>query len=190
MAGVVATAEGGQPTAVESIAEKLLFEGHREFQENQRGVSFDTLLAPYLRGATQITIIDPYIRQFHQARNLMEVIECIAATKEAADEVSVKLITSENTEGEDKLRKQFELLLKVKQGASVGGIDVDVIFDGSLHDRSILTDTGWRILLGRGLDIFQYVTGDAFDLASKLQEFRQVKAFGVTYIRESEKSRG
>ena len=64
-----------------------LFEGHREFQENQRGVSYDTLLVPYLRGATEITIVDPYIRQFHQARNLMELIEGIARGKDPADEV-------------------------------------------------------------------------------------------------------
>lgn len=185
-AGAETAGEGTQPPAPDPAAEKPLFEGHQEFHENQRGVSFDSLLVPYLRGATQITIIDPYIRQFHQARNLMELIERIAASKDAAEEVSVKLITSENTEGEDKLRKQFELLLKIKQGASVGGINVDVVFDGGIHDRSILTDTGWRILLGRGLDIFQYVAGDAFDLATKLQEYRQVKAFGVTYIRESE----
>jgi ATP-dependent Lon protease len=184
--GAETAAEGTQPTPTEPVTEKPLFEGHQEFQENQRGVSFDTLLVPYLRGATQITITDPYIRQFHQARNLMELIERIAASKDAAEEVSVKLITSENTEGEDKLRKQFELLLKIKQGASVGGINVDVVFDGGIHDRSILTDTGWRILLGRGLDIFQYVAGDAFDLATRLQDYRQVKAFGVTYIRESE----
>ena len=49
--------------------------------------------------------------------------------------------------------------------------------------RSIITATGWKIVLGRGLDIFQYVTGDAFDLATRLQEYRQVKAFGVTYLR-------
>ena len=166
--------------------EAPLFEGHREFQENQRGVSFDTLLVPYLRGAAQITITDPYIRQFHQARNLMELIEGIAAAKDAADEVNVKLITSENNEGEEKLRKQLELLVKIKQGAAVGGINFDVSFDDTIHDRSIVTDTGWKILLGRGLDIFQYVTGDAFDLATKLQEYRHVKAFGVTYIREGE----
>lgn len=178
------SAEDGQPIAPEPVTVKPLFEGHQEFQENQRGVSFETLLVPYLRGATQITITDPYIRQFHQARNLMEVIECIAATKDAADEVTVRLVTSENTEGQDKLRKQYELLLKVKQGASVAGINVDIVFDGAIHDRSILTDTGWRILLGRGLDIFQYITGDAFELATKLQEYRQVKAFGITYIRD------
>jgi ATP-dependent Lon protease len=180
--------DGSEPTpdASPSAAEveAALFEGHREFQENQRGLSFDTLLVPYLREATQITITDPYIRQFHQARNLMELIEAVAATKDVADEINVKLITSETNEGGEKLRKQLELLVKIKQGATVGGINFDVSFDDTIHDRSIVTDTGWKILLGRGLDIFQYVTGDAFDLATKLQQYRHVKAFGVTYIRE------
>jgi Phospholipase D-like domain at C-terminus of MIT len=63
---------------------------------------------------------------------------------------------------------------------------VDSLAADRLADRSIVTDTGWKILLGRGLDIFQYVTGDAFDLATKLQEYRHVKGFGVTYIREGE----
>ena len=48
-----------------------------------------------------------------------------------------------------------------------------------------MADSGWRINLGRGLDIFQYVPNDAFDLAVKLQQYRQVKAFGVTYIAAS-----
>jgi ATP-dependent Lon protease len=183
----VPTGEVDEPVEPPSVAEPPLFEGHRDFQENQRGVSFETLLVPHLQGAGQITITDPYIRQFHQARNLMELLEQIAASKDPADEVNVKLITTENNEGEDKLRKQFELLLKVKEGAAVGGINVDVSFDNTIHDRSIVTDTGWKILLGRGLDIFQYVTGDAFDLATKLQEYRQVKAFGVTYIRLGER---
>ncbi|NEE06406.1 ATP-dependent Lon protease, partial [Streptomyces sp. SID7499] len=164
-------------------SEAPLFEGHREFQENQRGISFGTLLGPYLRGAGRITIVDPYIRQFHQARNLMELIEEIASAKDAADEVNIKLVTSEHDGGEDKVRKQLEFLLKVKEGAAVGGINVDVSFDDTIHDRSIVTDTGWKILLGRGLDIFQFVTGDAFDLATRRQKYRQVKAFSVTYIR-------
>lgn len=84
----------------------------------------------------------------------------------------------------NKVRKQLELLLKVKEAASAAGVHLDLSFEGSIHDRSIVTDTGWRINLGRGLDIFPYVTGDAFDLANRLQEFRQVRAFRVTYIRE------
>jgi ATP-dependent Lon protease len=183
--GAGSTAEVQAPPEPEPVAELPLFEGHREFQENQRGISFDTLLVPYLRSATHITITDPYIRQFHQARNLMELIEGIAAAKDAADEVNVKVITTKHNEGEDKLRKQLDFLEKIKQGAAVGGITFDVSFDEAIHDRSIVTDTGWKIILGRGLDIFQYVTGDAFNLASRLQKFRQVKAFGVTYINEA-----
>ena len=64
-----------------------LFEGHREFQENQRGVSYETLLLPYLRGATEITIVDPYIRQFHQGRNLVDLLELLASAKDPADEI-------------------------------------------------------------------------------------------------------
>lgn len=166
-----------------------LFEGHREFQENQRGISYDTLLLPYFDGATEITIVDPYVRQFHQARNLMELIEMIARTKDPADEVRVLLVTSENTEGPEKLQKQMEFLLRVKQAAQVAGITLDVKFDPTIHDRSVVVNSGWRINLGRGLDIFQFVANDAFDLAAKLQQYRLVKAFGVTYIREGEGNR-
>ncbi|NYJ73425.1 BREX system Lon protease-like protein BrxL [Allobranchiibius huperziae] len=162
-----------------------LFEGHRDFQENQRGVSYEGLLLPYLRRATDIRIVDPYIRQFHQARNLMELIEVIARTKDPADEVKVFLVTSENTEGPEKIQKQMEFLLRVKKAAEVAGINLDVKFDATIHDRSIVANSGWRINLGRGLDIFQYFASDTFELAAKLQSYRQVKAFGVTYIRES-----
>ena len=37
-----------------------------------RGVSYESLLVPYLKGASLITIVDPYVRMFHQARNLMD----------------------------------------------------------------------------------------------------------------------
>ena len=115
----------------------------------------------------------------------MELIESIAAGKDPADEVRIKLVTTESTEGEEKILKQLEFLLRVKQAAAVASINFDVSFDPSIHDRSIVANSGWRINLGRGLDIFQYVASDAFDLASKLQEYRQVKAFGITYVRDS-----
>ncbi len=175
---------------VAAVAEPApaLFEGHQGYQENQRGVAYGTLLIPYLRGATEITITDPYIRQFHQARNLMELVESLALIKEPADEVHLLLVTSENTDGAGKLQKQMEFLIRVQQAAAVAGINLDVKFDAKIHDRSIVANSGWRINLGRGLDIFQFVPNDVFDLAVKLQQYRQVKAFGVTYIREPDGS--
>lgn len=169
--------------AVVPVAETL-FEGHREYQESQRGITFDYLLAPYFIGAQEIIIADPYIRMYHQARNLMELIEAISRTKSLADEVKVRLVTTKGDEEEQWIAKQIEFLESIKEGASIAGVTFSYDFDENLHDRSITTDTGWKIVLGRGLDIYQNVSSNSFDPSSRMQEFRQVKAFGVTYVRE------
>jgi ATP-dependent Lon protease len=171
------------PTPVHLEVAAPLFEGHREFQDNQRGISYENLLLPYLIGATEITIRDGYIRQFHQARNLMDLLECLAAAKDPGDEIQLRLITAESTDGEDKVLKQLEFLSRVQDAASTVGIKLNVTFDPTVHDRSITTNTGWKIVLGRGLDFYQYVSGDAFDLASRMPSLRQVKAFGITFLR-------
>jgi ATP-dependent Lon protease len=178
-------ARAGKPA--ESEPEPELFQGHREYQEGQRGVSYDSLLVPYLRGASQITIVDPYVRMFHQARNLMELIEGIARGKDPADEVALKLVTVENQDGPERLQRQYEYLLQIKRSAAALGIVLDVEFatPQTIHDRSITTDTGWKILLGRGLDIFQRMSDSPFDLATKYQRYRELKGFGITYLRTS-----
>jgi ATP-dependent Lon protease len=182
--GASSTEAAGSGTIPER--EPALFQGHREYQDGQRGVSYDALLVPYLTGASQITVVDPYVRMFHQARNLMELVEGIARGKDPADEVSFKLVTVENQEGPEKLQKQFEYLLQIEQSAAVLGIVLDVEFaePQAIHDRSISTDTGWKILLGRGLDIFQRLSDSPFDLATKYQKYRELKAFGITYLRD------
>jgi ATP-dependent Lon protease len=180
---------GVSPVEAENPAEKSpqLFQGHRDYQDGQRGVSFDSLLGPYLRGAAQITIIDPYVRMFHQARNLMELVEAIGHGKDPADEVLLKLVTAENQEGPERLQKQYEFLMQIKKSAAVLGIvlDVEMVDPQTIHDRSITTDTGWKILLGRGLDIFQRMVDSPFDLATKNQKLRELKGFGITYLREA-----
>ncbi|WOQ17835.1 BREX system Lon protease-like protein BrxL [Raineyella sp. W15-4] len=164
------------------VTEPALFEGHREFQENQRGVSYETLLLPYLRGATEITIVDPYIRLPHQGRNLVDVLALLASAKDAADEIVVTLVTKAET---GQYEQAHLLMLKdIQDSAAAAGIRFNVTWDETIHDRSIRADNGWTILLGRGLDIFQKGSGSQFDLAARRQEFRQVVAFGVTYIHE------
>lgn len=55
---------------------------------------------------------------------------------------------------------------------------------GSKHARHIVTDTGWKISLDRGLDIFQhYDMNDSFQLSNRIQEQRACKAFEITYIK-------
>ena len=174
--------EAGVPAPPAVDVAPQLFEGHREFQENQRGVSYETLLMPYLRSATEITIVDPYIRLPHQGRNLVDLLALLAASKDPADEIAVTLVTKEDR---SEYAQQHLLMLRdIQDSAATVGIKFTVTWDETIHDRSIRTDDGWKLLLGRGLDIFQKGSGSQFDLGSRRQEFRQVFAFGITYIRE------
>ncbi|MGV9748328.1 BREX system Lon protease-like protein BrxL [Rhodococcus zopfii] len=175
---------GSQAAGVSVPAKEELFQGHRDFAENQRGISYETLLMPYLRGATEIELHDPYIRMSHQGRNLVELLALIASAKDPADEVTFKLFTLLDADPEYE-KKQLQMLHQIVQGAAQQGIKVEVAKDPGGHDRWIRTDNGWRINLGRGLDIFQKQEGGWFDFGSTRQEFRQVRAFGVTYIREA-----
>ena len=174
------TEHGDERSGSEVAAPK---EGHFTFAENQKGVTFDSLFGPYLEGAQKITITDPYIRAFYQIRNVMELVETIAKSRSPADEVDVHLVTCV-----DGIRpeKQIENLASVAASCEGAGIHFTWEFDetNTIHARHIVTDTGWKIALDRGLDIFQqYEMNDAFSLANRLQQFRSVKAFEIIYLR-------
>lgn len=172
-----ATAEPLQPTP------PVLQEKHLTFQENQKGLTYDSLLGPYLKGATVITVTDPYIRLFYQMRNFMEFLETVVKQKAPEEEVTVHLITVEDEFKGDQQRENLE---KMRDSASTAGVNLTWEFDESntIHARHIVTDTGWKISLDRGLDIFQhYEMNEAFVFANRLQQFRSSKAFEVTYIR-------
>jgi len=167
------------PKAADSAAPQ---EGHRVFQDNQKGIDFADLFGPYLEGATHIEIVDPYIRQFYQARNLMELIQVIAQLKEDDVEVQVDLTTAKDPYE----ARQQEYLERIADSARQVGIEFCWQFDEghSIHARHITTDSGWKILLDRGLDIYQRFDGnDAFSLEARIPKQRMVKAFEVTYLR-------
>lgn len=164
-------------------AAESLEEGHRDFVATQHGVSYENLLLPYLRGASVITITDPYIRLPHQGRNLVELLSLLAVAKDDAEEIDVVLVTSEETKNEFKPR-QIIMLKSIRDAAATVGIRMDVRFDESIHDRRIETDHGWRIDLGKGLDIWEKPSDNQFDFARGRQEFRQIRhAFSVHYVK-------
>lgn len=168
---------GSSPSTLE------LGEQHIVWQENKRGLTFDKLFGPYLHGARQITITDPYIRLFHQVRNLMELMETLAKMKPEDEEVAVHLVTIEDDFRGDQQRENLQKIIDACAGV---GIKFTWEFDagGTIHARHIMTDHGWKILLDRGLDVFQrYEMNDAFDFANRLQQHRQCKAFEATFIR-------
>lgn len=156
---------------------------HRVIEENETGVSYRSLFAPCLRGARRIEIVDPYIRNFHQVKNLFEFLEMVMSLQEVGDEVVVTLQTGEVREFDG---DQTGLLEQVKDGfaGTPVAFSYSVLDPRSMHARSISTDTGWKITLDRGLDFFQpFDRRNAFALENSVQEARRCRAFEVTYLR-------
>ena len=152
-----------------------------EILENQTGVDYECLFGACLEGVRQITITDPFIRTFYQARNLMEFMEMLLRHKTPEDELSVILRT---TVDDFNAESQQGYLNQIKESCGGVGIEFVYSFEDGLHDRSIVTDTGWFMTLGRGLDIYQPCDlKNAFAFASRVQSQRPCKAFTVTYHR-------
>ena len=156
-------------------------EGHIEFREDQRGVTYAKLFGPYIAGAKEISIKDPYIRKSYQVRNFAEFLETVFNYTDRSDEVHVHLITG-YTEAQY-IDEQIDELDTLQTVFGQLGIVFTYEFDESGHDRSIVTDTGWRVILGRGLDIYQPFDSNWLNPLTRQQRLRRVRAFEVTYQR-------
>jgi ATP-dependent Lon protease len=178
------SAEAVNATSAGMLAQPQLPTGAIDISENALGHSFAELLIPYLRGASKIEIVDPYVRAPHQLRNLYELLVEIIIAKASDEIVAVHVLTGEAAGRDDWKRTQIVGLSEIKEAVQDSGVELTCDFDGNLHDRQIITDTGWRILLGRGLDIFQPLPSTSrYDLRLRLQNRRRTKACTITYLR-------
>lgn len=161
---------------------EILKEQHLTFAEGELGVTYEKLFAPYIKGAKHITITDPYIRNVFQTLNLMEFLELIEHNKAVADEVYVELIT---TTDENTIEMQENNFKQIESSCYALGIKFSYKFDSTIHARSIVADTGWKISLDRGLEIYQNCERkDFFAFTTRLQKYRPCRQFEVTYIKQ------
>ena len=156
--------------------------GHVVIPENTKGWSYRRLFAKHLSGARSITISDPYIRMFFQARNLMELLQVVHDLVPEGDEVAVHLRTQSDP---DSCVKQEENLNQIAESFTGSRIAFTWEFDHSpnFHARNIITDTGWKITIDRGLDIFQRYETGAFSLEQAIQEARLTRGAEITYLK-------
>lgn len=164
------------------ISEPELKEQHLVFPENQTGISFNHLLAPYLRGVNHLNISEPNLHRFYQFQTLMEFLETVLKQKTDEAEIAVHLITIED-QSADSQQKQY--LEQLAQSCLSVGIHLTWEFDKTetIQDCYIITDQGWKIIIEPGLNIFQeFDINNPFTFASRLQQFRPCQAFEVTYV--------
>jgi len=113
----------------------------------------------------------------------MELLASIVKGKSEAGEVVVNLLTVEDEFKDEEQRHFFE---QIQSSMLTVGIKFSWSFDnsGSQYARHIVTDTGWKISLDRGLDIYQaYDMNDSLQLSNWMQKHRACKAFEMTYIK-------
>lgn len=171
-------ADPGQAVAVDPLApDRTPVEATLDIVEGQKGVSYAKLFGPYLAGARSIKLVDPYIRFDYQIHNFVGFCESIAPSEGS---VKLELVTSAGS-------REAEVELSAKLDEVQSSLEQDRIamvyrFDGSLHDRWIESDAGWRINLGRGLDMFQKPEG-RFSLGFVDHTKRACKATTVSYHR-------
>ena len=98
------------------------------------------------------------------------------------DEVTVHLVTKPDWESPSKQEDNLNQMVSSFTGSRVV---FSWKFDPNpnFHARSITTDTGWKISIDRGLDIFQKFETGPFSVEQAIQEARLTRGAEVTYLR-------
>lgn len=156
--------------------------GHVVIPENSRGWSYKRLFASHLKGASEITIRDPYVRMFFQIRNLMEFLQMVHEIVEEGDEAKVHLVTQSDPQSCVKQEENLNQLVDSFTGSKVA-FSWEFDHNTNFHARNIVTDTGWKMTIDRGLDLFQKYEAGPFSLEQAMQEARLTRGGEVTYLR-------
>lgn len=149
----VATPSAPAPTAVAEPpqhVEQELMEQHYTILYGDSGHSYDSIIGPYLGGATSLVVEDPYIRQTHQIQNFVRFCEVLVR---AGSIRKLTLVTS--YEGNAQLQEIADKFDELKQSLLEEDVELDVKLNPNLHDREIRIDNGWTVKIGRGLDFYQ-----------------------------------
>ena len=165
--------QGGSPTPKPELQS-----GQVILKDNQTGISYKKLFAEYLKGAERITVQDPYIRFAHQYRNFVEFCLMLSNNKSPDELVQLELVTWNDEEYQ---AESISYLEEIKDDVASLGIELSYRMEKH-HDRYVAADNGWKITMGRGLDIFER-NESRFDISNLDQTKRKCKACEFTYIK-------
>jgi ATP-dependent Lon protease len=173
---------GGELTAGENAAQREPEPSHIVVPENTKGWSYRRLFAQHLRGARKITVNDPYVRKFYQIRNMMEFLKMVHELVPEGDEAEVHLITKSDAETCQNQDENLNQIVESFTGSRVA-FSWKLDHNPNFHARSISTDTGWKITMDRGLDMFQWFEGGPFSVELAIQEARLTRGVEISYVR-------
>ena len=131
------------------------------------GYSYEKLFKHYLVGAKEVTVEDPYIRQKHQIINFVRFCELII---KIGDCTKINLLTGADDETQQ--RENMLIFEQLADSLLENGVTSSVQFSEILHDWEIKINNGWNIKMGRGLDYFQSLSGNFFQVGANDLDLR------------------
>ena len=149
------TPEDIQVTDSPSSENKVnLCEKHFTIMYGETGNSYEKVVGPYLEGASEIHVDEPYLRYGYQQEYFLRFCEMLVKNS------NIHKITLAT--GYDDETQKGEIAAKLDE-LKQSLLDIDIVFSYSfntnLHDRDIYLNTGWHIKIGRGLHFYQKPAG-------------------------------
>lgn len=144
------------------------------------GYGYETIFKDYLVGATEITLEDAYIRQKHQINNLLRLFEIIVK-----EDYCKKITLITNSDDEYQKNENILIFEQIANSLFEHGIEFRVEFSEILHDREIKMNNGWNIKMGRGLDYFQSLSGNYFQIGSHDLDLRPCLETSFDYYKNT-----
>lgn len=144
------------------------------------GYSFESVFSQYLIGASAISLEDPYVRQKHQITNFLRFCELLVKIGDCR-----KLTLT--TGVDDEVQKQENILAfdQIADNLFEHDIEFRVQFSETLHDRELQLNNGWNIKMGRGLDYFQSLGGNYFQVGTTDLDLRPCLETSFDFYRTS-----
>ena len=173
-----ATASTNPKTDLTAPSPVELKEQHFGILYGDTGYSYESIMGPYLKGATSVMIEEPYIRAHHQIQNFVRFCET-ALKVGTIKKISLTTGYDEQTQLADIAEKLDDL----KQSLLELDVELDVQLNPNMHDREIRLDNGWIIKIGRGLDFYQK-PGSWFEIGATDLSLRKCLETKVDIFRE------
>ena len=107
-------------------------EKHIKIHYDDRGYGYENVFGPYLVGAAQVTLEDPFIRQPHQLANLVRFCELLVRI---GDCEKFTLITA--ADSPEQQQKNQLLVEQLGDSLQEQGIFMTINFSETLHDQKL-----------------------------------------------------
>ena len=148
-----------EPAGITQNLKPLLREKRIKVLYGDTGYSYETLFKDYLTDASEIILEDSYIRQKHQISNLLRLCELLVKMG------SFKKITLITGYDDEQQKRENEMVFEqIADSLFEHEIEFRFEFSSTIHDREMKINNGWNIKMGRGLDYFQSLSGNYYQV--------------------------